>query len=498
MKKGIHIGWASRDVSTNDPIPIGGQAHMRISGGSLDPTTITVLVMENGGDYAVFLSGDFTSIEPAFLHEVKQEAEKRIAGFDGSKIMFNATHTHTAPRYQRKLGYDKAPTDRVEMADALEYRAFLKQQVTDAVEEAYTGRKPGSFAYGYGSAAIGLQRRVTFLNDQGAGNTLGNTFGVNGHGVMYGNTGQDDFDSYEGCTDANVYFLFTFDEAEQLTGAVINVPCPSQCSEMEEFTSADYWHDTRERIRRKYGDIYILPQCAAAGDLSPHLLHGIPARDRQIRLKYGDHPQAQGLVRPWEYYNRMDIAEKIAAAFDECYQWASRETYADVPVVHVTKIVDLERWKVTPQEYEDAQRNYAVLQEKSFRMTEDPRADLVENTKHSSNLTRCETVMGNYSKNETPVPVEIHVVRIGDIAFTTCPFELYMAYQHRIQARSPFVQTFMVQLTASDTAGAVGYLPTERAAANKGYSAIMFSCKVSPRGGQTLVEETLATLKAIR
>jgi len=493
----MKIGWASRDVTCHGPALITGQAHERISKFALDPTTITVLVMENNGDYVVFLSGDFTSFPGEFLHELKGAAEARISGFDGKKIILNATHTHTAPRFQATLGYDKAPLDRVETLPFLEYRKFLVKSMVDAIEEAFCNAKPGSFAYGYGTAAVGMQRRVTFFNDRSVLNTKGNTFGVNGFGQMYGKTNQDDFDSYEGPTDSNVYLLYTFDTDGKLTGAIVNVPCPSQCTENEYYTSADYWHETRELIRQKYGNIYILPQCAAAGDLSPHPLHAFPAWDRQIRLKYADVPAVEGMIRPREFYNRKDIAQKIAFAFDECYQWASKETYTDVPVVHITKTLDLERWEVTEQELADARDNYAELQSRSFQHTDDPYADFVENTKLSSNLGRCENVMRNYEQNDIPVETEIHVVKLGEIAFTSCPFELYLAYQHRIQARSPFVQTFMVQLASSDTNAAGSYLCTQRAAANKGYSAIMFSCNVTPAGGQALVEETLKELNRL-
>lgn len=87
---------------------------------------------------------------------------------------------------------------------------------------------------------------------------------------------------------------------------------------------------------------------------------------------------------------------------------------------------------------------------------------------------------------------EIHVVRVGDVAFVSNLFELYVAFQHRIQARSPFVQTFIVQLAASTNVG--GYLCTERATENMGYSANIYSCQVSPKGGDKLVEETLKEL----
>lgn len=75
----LKIGWASADVSIDAPIGIMGQEYERISKGCFDPTTITVLYLEDGGDYVVFLSGDFTSIEGALLSEVRAAAEKKAA-----------------------------------------------------------------------------------------------------------------------------------------------------------------------------------------------------------------------------------------------------------------------------------------------------------------------------------------------------------------------------------------------------------------------------------
>ena len=94
--------------------------------------------------------------------------------------------------------------------------------------------------------------------------------------------------------------------------------------------------------------------------------------------------------------------------------------------------------------------------------------------------------------------MELHTIRVGDVAFASNPFELYTDYQHRIQARSPFVQTFIVQLCSTPKGEfRAGYLATERAVANVGYSAAIYDNQVSPAGGQTLVEETLADLNRI-
>ena len=82
-------------------------------------------------------------------------------------------------------------------------------------------------------------------------------------------------------------------------------------------------------------------------------------------------------------------------------------------------------------------------------------------------------------------PIEFHVIRLGDIAIATNPFELYIDYGIRIKARSQAVLTFLVQLSCQTN----GYLPSEKAVKGGGYSADKFV--VGPKGGQILVNETV-------
>ena len=83
--------------------------------------------------------------------------------------------------------------------------------------------------------------------------------------------------------------------------------------------------------------------------------------------------------------------------------------------------------------------------------------------------------------------VEIHVLRIGDVAICTNEFELFTDYGIRIQARSNALQTFVIQLAA----GNGSYLPTEKAVKGGGYSAVIQSNMVGPEGGQILVDRTV-------
>ena len=40
-------------------------------------------------------------------------------------------------------------------------------------------------------------------------------------------------------------------------------------------------------------------------------------------------------------------------------------------------------------------------------------------------------------KEQPKFPMELHVIGLDDVAFASNQFELYMDYQHRIQARQP-------------------------------------------------------------
>ena len=89
--------------------------------------------------------------------------------------------------------------------------------------------------------------------------------------------------------------------------------------------------------------------------------------------------------------------------------------------------------------------------------------------------------------------MELHVIRLGDAAFCTNPFELFTEFGIQIKGRSAAVQTFVVQLTGARG----GYIPTERAVRGGGYSAEVMSNKVGPEGGQVFVDRTVDAINSM-
>jgi hypothetical protein len=90
-------------------------------------------------------------------------------------------------------------------------------------------------------------------------------------------------------------------------------------------------------------------------------------------------------------------------------------------------------------------------------------------------------------KSDPHFAFESHIVRVGEVAIATNPFELFLDFGVRIEARSRAEQTFVVQLAC----GSGQYLPTSKAIAGGSYSTAVGNNKVGAEGGQVLVERTL-------
>ncbi len=504
----LKIGWASRDISTDKPVSVPGQFNMRISKGIIDPVTLSVLVVDNGTDCVVFLSADLVVMRNRLLEKVREATAKLNPAIPVAKLLMSCTHTHTGPSVYgddpsvSKTGSatpsaGQLPDCGIKIASGNEYREFFIDAAASAINEAYTQRAPGGIAYGYGYAVVAHSRRVVYFDDlsKRPGAIINSTHGVNGHAAMYGNTNDDKFSHYEAGADHFVNLLYTFDTAGRLTGAVVNVPCPSQNSEGEYRLSASFWHEVREAIRAKHGNIFILPQCAAGGDLAPRVLHYKKAQARRFTLKYGnDNPKSVA-----EYSERRDIGERIAAAFTEVLDWAKKDIKTALPITHVVETAHLSKRLISKDEHDYAVRELAVLNEKPFKTDGTPDEQLFHNSVLIAGRNRYIRIIQRYQTQdaEPKLPMELHVLRIGDIAFASNRFELYMDFQHRIQARSPFSQTFIVQLAAVPGTDGGTYLATERGAWGRGYSASMYCNVVSPQGGQELVDQTVKILKDI-
>lgn len=479
------IGWATADITPERPVLISGQFHARVSEGVMDPLWATVLALESprDGSRLIMVGCDLSTMWDSIRDGVREHLRRELPELDPMAVLLSATHTHSGPVTQtteryRKVAAPKIPnrygvdTELLDAMDPVDYVEWATARIADAIARAWRGRAPGGVAFGLGHAVVGHNRLIA---------------NVSGQSQMYANTGRPDFSHVEGYEDHSLHVLATYDGDRRLTGLVLNVACPSQVSESIYQISADFWHDTRVELRRRLGDgLFVLPQAAASGDQSPHVLVDKRAEARMQRIT--------GRSR------RQQIATRIADGVTAILPFIEREIEFAPALKHRVETLPLQR-RVIPES--DSVRAAAEAEKHRKRYEEmlqaievDPKLRDKPRWYHEVSRTfrmmrRHERVVERFELQETDptVPMEVHVARLGDAAFASSPFELYLDYGIQIQSRSKAVQTFVVQL-----AGPASYLPTVRSVAGGGYGAVPASTEIDPAGGRKLVEWTVEAI----
>ena len=415
----LYVGWAVANITPDKPVSLVGQLHKRISVSVQDSLNATVLAIETRGvngrkEQAIMVSCDLLFIRAQTQKKLQSVIAKKLTDFDASKLFLNATHSHTSPGFidDEFFALYDISNDKGVMKPS-EFETFFIEKVTDAVVKAWKDRKPGGFSWGLGNAILSHNRR---------------TVKFDGTAAMYG-VNDPDFSHYEGIDDNKVEMLFFWDKNRSLTGIVINTAATAQVTDGTNYISADFYHEARETIKKKYGkETFIFFQVGTAGDLTPANHEYIYRRAEDIMLK------RKGITA------RQELANRMLQAVDEVMPYVKNDIADKLIFRHTVAKVELPV-KDPPSP--------------PFYLTDDVK------------------------------PAEFHVIRLGDIAIATNPFELFMDYGLLMKVRSKAVLTLLVQLSCQHS----GYLPTERAAKGSGYSADNYL--VGPEGGYKLVEETV-------
>ncbi len=427
-KNRLRVGWARKDITPDKPVALVGFHRRRISQGMKDPIMATVLALESVGrngevaEQAIMVSCDLISIRKSTQDSVRKLLKERLGDFDSEKVLLNATHTHQGPQQQSGTAKGAFALTPVEKAKGWmtgdDYGKFLAERVAQAAVEAWKNRKPGGVSWAIDQAVVGFNRRFVYMD---------------GSARMMSQVNTPAFDCIEGVEDHGLLLLFCWDTDQKLTGLIINVASPAQSEQGGNLISADFWHDVREEIATRYSkEVFVLPQCGAAGDM-------------YTQAKFRGRAESAMAERK-EITWRLEIARRIADGVARALPVARKHIEKAPVFKHTVARIDI------PEK--------------------DPPAL-------------------PFSVVDSVKPVELHILRLGDIAVATNPFELFMDYGIRIQARNEALLTFVVQLSC----GHSEYLPTTRAVRGGGYSAELYL--VGPEGGRVLVDESVKRINAL-
>jgi hypothetical protein len=289
---------------------------------------------------------------------------------------------------------------------------------------------------------------------------------------MYGNTAEAGFRRLEGGVDSGVETLFFWDSQRRPIALAVNLSCPAQEVEERNSIHADFWHEARERLRVGLGlpELPVLAWCGAAGDVSPHPMHRKAAEARMDRLR--------GVSR------EVELGRRISAAVLETLPVARADVRWKVALVHSREEFRLVRRGIRAEEAEAARR---ALDDYGREKSPDHRVRALMGLERSI-LNRFEA-----REERTPYLAEVHVVRLGDVVIASNPFELFSDFGVQLKARSPALQTMIVQLSN----GYGMYVPTESAMRSGGYSGKPHVSRVGAAGGQQLVDSSVHLIEQL-
>jgi len=469
----LKIGMIKKDFTPPAQITLCGQFRQRVSTHVESPICANVFAAEKDGVQLIIAACDLVGISDELLEHIRRFVQIKNPEIDTEKLIVCATHIHTGPYIAtEELGLHAAaaylPEDmrfedetqpEPDVWQAEECIPYVAERIAEAICEAWEKREEALVAPGFGRAVVGHCRRTTYTD---------------GSGRMYGATDTVGFDALEGGNDSGIELLYVFhkDEAKTPMGALVNIACPSQVVENQNYISADYWGKVRDRMEAAMGEGFVtVGLCSAAGDQSP--------RD-QIR-KGVDRRMDKNMQEP---EGCIQIAERICPELLRELAEVQALATDDICLKNEVRPLRLPLRRVTGAEAADAE-------ERIKREIECLRSEgkMILRARDMQKLHYEGGVLNRAKLQETRnfYDMELHVARIGDMAIATSPFELFLDFGNRIRARSKAAQTVLIQLSN----GSAGYLPTAKAEKGGSYSAYVGSGNVGHEGGQLLVDATL-------
>jgi len=481
----LKIGWAECDITPSidcgKMIPLTGQYYVREAKGIQSRLKFTVCAMYQGDEQIIMGSMDNVGSDAVFVKTVAEELHRREPGIKPESFFVNAIHTHAAPQ----LGgcYEPFRVERWQkrhpgFLNGKEYADMIFEDVVNACLKAYREAKPGKVSRAFGNARVGHCRLVSYRD---------------GSCEMYGDAGREDFAGLLEGEDNGVEMLFTEDMKGKKTGVFVNVPCPSQVMELLDVVSSDFAGELREKLKKEYGkSFHTIYHYAAGGCQGPRDL-----------TRAGQ--KADGFDG-WH----LDAVEAISNRLVACVKDGVKNSTACPSVLKHRRVeMKLPLRRVTPKEVEVAQKeNEILLKDKTEeQLWDDYLADVAFHQKDESRLpydsklhpycvlqvNKAVISRVQMQENEPEFTIVSHIARIGDVAFATNPFELYLRYGQIIKARSAAKQTFVI----CKCEGLGGYLPTEESEKAVGYSGGVSVGKIGHEGGFQFCDQTISEINAL-
>lgn len=421
------------------PQPIAKHVH--------DELHVRCLVLDDGATKLAFAVADNVHL----ARDIWDEAKKRLeadTGIPASHMMLSATHTHSSVA---------AVTSK---DSSLDYRSFVISRVVDGVKRALNNLEPARIAWGTCKLPQHVHNRRWLMKE---GLTNPNPFGGQDRAVMNPSPLlRSRLSGPAGPTNPEVYCLSVQATDGRQIALLANYWLHYVGGVNKEDLSADYFGEFCRDIELALG-----APCVG-------ILANGPCGDVNNTDRSGKTPE----VKREPYEKIKLVANDLAQEVLRVHQTLTYQNW--VPLKAAASELDLAVRRPTPEMIKWAEGVLAKPKDAApVHRLEQPYAERVMEARNA--------------KSDT-IQATIQAFRIGDLGIASIPFEVFTETGLDIKARSPFKDTFTIELAN----GSNGYLPTPRHHDLGGYETWLGTNRVEREASEKVAARALEMLQRVR
>ncbi|GIW82749.1 MAG: hypothetical protein KatS3mg105_4556 [Gemmatales bacterium] len=414
-EKVFRAGAYAQDITPHFPISMNGGMRDRTAKGSHDPLHARCLVLDDGDMRIAIAVVDSCMIPRDILDRAKKLASATTK-IPTDRMLISATHTHTAPTVG---GVFQSEPDK-------KYQKALAELIARGIAVANSRLKPARVGWGVGKNPNQVFNRRWFVKNR---ELILNPFGELTDLVrMNPPAGNEQLDRPAGPIDPDVSVLAVQSKEGKPLALLANYSLHYVGGIPPNQVSADYFGEFARVIAKKLNadeDFVGIMSNGTSGDIN-----NINFRERRKRQD----PFVQVRI----------VAEDVAKTAFDVYQKIPFRDHVKLDMVE--REIELGVRKGTEAELKRARD---ILEKAGARVLEEIYA-------------RETVLLDKYPDN---VKLKLQAIRIGDLAITAIPCEVFVEIGLELKKKSPFKHTFTIELAN----GYNGYLPTPEQHKLKGY-----------------------------
>lgn len=410
-----------------------------------DDLNARCLVIDDGQTKLAIVICDILGLPREVCDSAKDQASK-ATGIPTTNMLIAATHTHSATTSRGPKGvmYPDTLTD---------YQRFLARRISDGIRRAANQLEPAKMASGSAREVSEVFNRRWYSTDPAH---LKNPFGGDDKVRMNPPRGHAALTKPAGPIDPEISFISFQSTDGRPIALLANYSLHYVGGVPRGHVSADYFGYFCRSVTRKLGaEHQDIPFVAMLSNGTSGDINNINFRQKSPRRQ--------------PYEKMQEVADKVATQVYDSL--GSLDHHGNVKLNARTVDIPLTLRKPTPKTM------------KHLRDVTSKEPPGKRRSKESIYLERLTKLQAGPDKIEA----QLQVLQIGEIGIAAIPFETFVEIGLELKDRSPFKQTFTIELTN----GWYGYLPTPQQHKLGGYETWIGTNFVQLDASEKIVKELL-------